>query len=361
MGHARIENPVLLAFLLVSTVFISDTWADEIETFNATRVDLSRSETTLISRESSLLGIASTQKIKKVEGLHEVGLGESLELANKPFRVGTIQVSRFHKDSNYMGENLGRQGEDVCVIWESEGQAPYLDESQGVGQRWLKIRNCKVLELKKSAETTLPALTEYRNAVGVHPGEFLQFSQGEQEAYVRGVMDGQVFLAELTKDPDASAFISCLNINLPAIISSAGKFIQNKREQEVLVPWSLARLVGTTCPKETRLPHSSDIRYAKATTEWQLMVGEQDKTKAAQKQDAVDIAFIRGVLDGKVFYFIGHGYPNLKEYLVCISQPRSLNKILLRMRMATMFGDDLDKPRVYHVAQGEALICKELK
>lgn len=151
MGHGRIENPVLLAFLLVSTAFISDTWADEIETFNAIRVDLSRSETTLISREGSLLGIASTQQIKKVEGLHEIVLGDSLELANKPFRVGTIQVSRFHKDSNYMGENLGRKGEDVCMIWESEGQAPFLNENQGVGHRWLKIRNCNVLELKQSA------------------------------------------------------------------------------------------------------------------------------------------------------------------------------------------------------------------
>ena len=352
---------VVLAFLLVSTTFISDTWAEEIETFNTTRVDLSGSETTLISRESSLLGIASTRQIKKVEGLHEVVLGDSLELANKPFHVGTIQVSRFHKDSNYMGENLGRKGEDVCMIWETEGQAPYLNESQGVGHRWLKIRNCKVLELKQSSKTTQSALTEYGNAVGVESGEFLQFSHSEQEAYVRGVMDGQVFLSELNKDPDARAFISCLNINLSAIISGAEKFIRDKRGQEFLVPWSLARLVGSTCPKETRLTHSADVRYAKATTEWQLIVREEDKTKTAQKQDAVDRAFIRGVLDGKVFYSFGNGYPKLVEYLDCLSQPRALEKILLGMRMATLFGDDLDKPRVYHVAQGESHVCKEIK
>jgi len=363
MGYARIENPVLLAFLLVSTAFISDSLADEIETFNATRVDLTRSETTLISRESSLLGIASTQKIKKVEGLHEVGLGESLELANKPFRVGTIQVSRFHKDSNYRGENLGRKGEDVCVIWETEGQAPYLDESQGVGHRWLQIRNCKVLELKKSTELgpDLDMLRQYREATGVDPAEFLQLSSGEQEAYVRGVVDGEVFISVLNKDPDVGGFINCLNKNHSAIISSARRFMQNESEQDFLAPWSLARLVGKTCPNETRLSNAADVQYTEATTEWKLMVEEKGEDKAKPSQDAVDRAFIRGVLDGKVFILFGHRSPMLKVYLSCISQPGSLDKILLGMRMATMFGDDLDKPQVYHVAQGEGHVCKEVK
>ena len=365
MGRGRIEIIVVLAFLLVVTTLISNTKANEIETFNATRVDLSRSETTLISRDSAWLGLASTQKMKKVESLHEVGLGDSLEIADQPFRVGTIEVSRFLKDSSYGGENLGRKGEDVCVIWETAGQAPYLDEDQGVGHRWLKIRNCKVLESKNATQmgTDLDALREYGNAVGVRPAEFVRFSASEQEAYVRGVMDGQVFLREFISDPDVGAFINCLNDNLTAIISRAGKFLQSEGEQEFLVPWSLARLVGKACPKETRLSDAKSIQYTQATTEetLMLMVTDQDEKKAAQKQNAIDRAFIRGVLDGKVFYFFNHRHPKLKEYLSCISQPGSLNKILSGMRMVTMFGDNLNEPRTYHVAQGEGYLCKDLK
>lgn len=365
MGRGRIEIIVVLVFLLTVTTFISNAKANEIETFNATRIDLSRSETTIISRDSAWLGFASTQKMKKIEGLHEVGLSDSLEIADQPFRIGTIEVSRFLKDSSYRGENLGRKGEDVCMIWETEGQAPYLDASQGVGHRWLKIRNCKVLESKNAAqmEAYQEALREYGNAVGVRPAQFVRFLASEQEAYVRGVMDGQVFLAELNSEPDVGAFINCLNNNLTTIISGAGKFLQGEGGQEFLVPWGLARLVAKACPKETRLSQAKSIQYTQVTTEWTLMLmaEDQDEKKAAQKQDAVDRAFIRGVLDGKVFYLFGHRSPELKVYLSCISQPGSLNKILSGMRMATYFGDDLKKPRTYHVAHGEGQLCKDLK
>jgi len=172
-------------------------------------------------------------------------------------------------------------------------------------------------------------------------------------------MDGQVFLGELIKEPDVGAFINCLNNNLPTIISGAEEFFRKEGEKEFLVPWSLSRLLGQTCTKETRLSHKTSIQYTEATTEWKLRVDEQDEEKAGKKQEAVDRAFIRGVLDGKVFFFHGHRYPKLPEYLSCLSQPDSLGKILIGMRMATFLGGNLDKPRSHHVAYGESFVCKE--
>lgn len=361
----------LLGVLLLICIgpFTETTLAKDIETFKAIRVDLSTSETTLISRESAWLGLASTTNTEKMEGLHEVVLGELLEIGDQPFHVGTIQVTRFHKGASYGGENLGRKGEDVCSIWETTGPAPYLDDqNHGVGHRWLKIRNCKVLEFASPDITgpinlTAYRLRQYQTAVGVFPQEFLGFSREEQEFYIRGVMDGQYVLGKMNKQSDLDAWVSCLNRGLASILAQAKSFVENDGEEEFLMPWTLSRLVGKTCPKEARVPSKENMKYIVATTAYMLSpensLSEEDSNMLS---NVISRAFARGVLDGMVFFFHGKRFTKLSDFLRCLSQPKALDSTVLSMLNMQFFQtENLDETQAYNVIEGLRFVCKDLQ
>ncbi|MCA9466103.1 MAG: hypothetical protein KC643_11765 [Nitrospira sp.] len=360
---------VLIAILLLIGVgpFTFKTWAKDIESFQAIRVDLSASETTLISRESAWLGLAYTQNTEKMESLEEVSLGDLLDIGDQPFHVETIEVTRFHKDASYGGESLGRKGEDVCSIWETAGPAPYLDDqNHGVGHRWLHIRNCKVLEFA-SPDIAGPMnlseypLRQYQTAVGVFPQEFLRFSREEQEFYIRGVMDGQYILGVMNKQSDLGTWVSCLNRGLAIILAQSRSFVESDGEEEFLMPWTLSRLVGKTCPKETREPSGEDVKYLVGTTAYMLSpennFSEEDVNTLS---DAIARTYVRGVLDGMVFFLHGRRFNKLPDFLKCLSQPNAFDNTVLYMRnMQTLKTENFDKTAAYDVTEGVVrIVCK---
>src|SRR6185436_12710688 len=70
------------------------------------------------------------------------------------------------------------------------------------------------------------ALGQYKIVVGVLPKEFLLLQSFEQEAYVRGVLDGEYFLSEQSNEPNRDAFVSCLNARLKTILTEARHFVE---------------------------------------------------------------------------------------------------------------------------------------
>jgi hypothetical protein len=207
------------------------------------------------------------------------------------------------------------------------------------------------------------ALARYQTVVGVFPKEFLSLSSVEQEAYVRGVLDGQYVLLESNKHPGLDQFVICLNTRIKTIVSGSTRFVTEEGEKELLMPWTLSRLVGQACPKETRLPTEKPSAYTEASTSVKLVfLGEpsSDEKTVEKQQAAIDKAFIRGVLDGKVFILYGSSYPNLVPYLDCLSKPENLNRIFAAARTYDALAQNLGKSAAYNVAAGEAVVCKEL-
>jgi hypothetical protein len=82
--------------------------------------------------------------------------------------------------------------------------------------------------------------------------------------------------------------------------------------------------------------------------------------RAQWGRDAIDKAFIRGVLDGAVFGLYGHGSPDLADYPKCLSKPGSLEKVCQTMHNYQNLGQDLGELQAYAVAHGEVNACKEL-
>ena len=207
------------------------------------------------------------------------------------------------------------------------------------------------------------ALSQYKIVVGVLPKEFLMLQSVEQDAYVRGVLDGEYFLSEQKKEPTRDAFVSCLNARLKTILTETRRFVEREGEHDNLMPWTLSLLVGKICTKETRIPPEKSPEYTEATTYSKLLyISEEstDKVHSKVQQDAIDKAFVRGVLDGKVFLLYGHSYSKLADYLGCLSKPDTLATIVRFQHLLTEFGKHLDRSHAYGVAFAEAQICKEL-
>ena len=168
---------------------------------------------------------------------------------------------------------------------------------------------------------------------------------------------------ETSKHPDRDGIVNCLNARLKTILSEAKNFVEREGEQKYLMPWTLSRLVGQSCPEEIRIQQKTSPKYTEASTETKLEFLQKpnpNETEFQKEQDAIDKAFIRGVLDGKVFMLYGHSYPKLVEYLGCLSKPESLDTIFRAMRAYQLFAKNLDKSQAYDVAQAEAHVCEEL-
>ena len=212
-----------------------------------------------------------------------------------------------------------------------------------------------------SAELT-GAFNQYEKVVGVFPNEFLRFPAVEQEGYLRGVLDGEYYLAEANKDSHRDDFVNCLNAKFTTILSGAKSFVEREGEQKYLMPWTLSRLVGQNCPKETRVSPEKSPGYTEATTYLKLTsisLKPSDKAYTEEQQNLIDKAFIRGVLDGTVFGLYGHSAPDLADYLTCLSKPGSLEKIFQVMQIQQNLGQDLDQSQAYAVVQGAVHACKE--
>ena len=129
------------------------------------------------------------------------------------------------------------------------------------------------------------------------------------------------------------------------------------------MPWTLSRLVGQTCPKGSGLQAEKPSEYTEASTSTKLVfMGKpnSDEKTSQKQQEAIHMAFIRGVLDGKVFMLYGQRYSKLVDYLGCLSKPRNLDTIIRSSYLLFQFGTDLDKSVAYGVAYAEGLICKEM-
>ncbi|MEX2492740.1 MAG: hypothetical protein WD425_13365 [Nitrospirales bacterium] len=200
-----------------------------------------------------------------------------------------------------------------------------------------KLLNSQVENDKPSPEL-LAALNEYQRTVGVLPVEFLAFTVEEQEAYIRGAMDAQYALAKQISDPKLEGYIGCLNQNLPQIISSAAQFTEKEGESNWLMPWSLTSLIGKTCPPEIRetikekgyIEAGSGEELYKLTNQLAKKKenGVEDGEAHYQKiADEIDKAFIRGVLDGQVFFGYGHRIPGFIDLLRCYNSPKTLGEI----------------------------------
>jgi len=286
------------------------------------------------------------------------------------FTVRNISVYTYSEDLDkvYGGVRYtAKKGDTTCTLYEEHSRSKIVS-SEGNYLSTIVVKNCQELAMPENTKSPTvndlkASLARYEIVVGVLPKEFLMFPSVEQEAYVRGVLDGEYFLSEESKEPDRDAFVNCLNARLKTILSEAKSFVEREGEHNNLMPWTLSLLVGQICPKETRIPPKKSPEYTEATTYSKLVSiskRSSDKIHSEVQQDAIDKAFIRGVLDGKVFGLYGHSYPKLVDYLECLSKPGNLDTIFLQRFAYQQFGENLDKSQAYGVAFVEALICKEL-
>lgn len=269
-------------------------------------------------------------------------------------------------DSVYGGERYtAKKGDTLCSLYDESSRSKIVRD-EGAKLSRIIVKNCRDVASPAStgsatAADLQAALDQYGKATGVFPKEFLLFSTVEQQAYVRGVLDGEYFLLHENKDPDRDGFVLCLNSKLQTIILEAKNYVEREGEQKYLMPWTLSRLVGQSCPKETRIQPKASPEYTEAATYVKLIAEKPSGPVYSEKQqDAIDKAFIRGVLDGKVFGLYGHDYPKLVDYLKCLSRPGSLDTIFSSTRISQMLGENLDKSQAYNVVQGEARVCEKL-
>lgn len=256
-----------------------------------------------------------------------------------------------HKWYSLSGANGDKEVIEIRDVLAKRMTPAQITEAQKLAREW---------KPKADLET---ALGHYGKAVGVFPKEFLRFSAVQQEAYLRGVLDGEYYLSEESKDPNRDAFVNCLNARQKTILSKAKSFVEREGEHDNLMPWTLSLLVGQSCPKGKRVPPKESPKYAEATTPTKLVFLQKpnpNETELQREQAIIDKAFVRGVLDGKVFILYGYSYSKLADYLECLSKPGNLDTIVLQRGAFTQFGENLDKSQAYGVTFAESLVCKEL-
>jgi hypothetical protein len=224
-------------------------------------------------------------------------------------------------------------------------------------------------DLQEGIDTAKPVVDretfkKYESTVGVFPKEFLEFSQEEKEAYVRGVVDGGYIFLKQTKNREYKIIVTCLNTKLNEIVSNALNFNKSSLEYDLLMPWSLSTLMGQVCDKSTGQGFQD---YKSGTVGWDLVELSrkvEDKGKEVWEEASAKIfrAYVRGAIDGGVFYLYGHFFPKLNEYLTCLSEPKALADIIRIFNFIPISGGDLSSKNIQAllVLEAQRYVCKEM-
>ena len=166
------------------------------------------------------------------------------------FTVQNISLYTYSTDLDkvYGGVRYtAKKGDTSCTLYEEHSRSKIVS-SEGAYLSTIVVKNCQEMAMPENTKSPADsdpkaALARYEIVVGVLPKQFLRFPSVEQEAYVRGVLDGQYFLLEESKHADRDLFVNCLNARVTTIVSEARRFVEREGEQGLLMPWTLARLV----------------------------------------------------------------------------------------------------------------------
>jgi hypothetical protein len=206
------------------------------------------------------------------------------------------------------------------------------------------------------------ALGKHKKSMGMMPGEYIQLTPKKREAYVRGVLDGEIFLYTQAKLPDADKIIFCLNRNFALLMSQIVNLNEDKLQGQHLMPWAISKQVGKMCLK---YKSKSDSEYKRRTTFLDLEKLRRDDKGLPWDIDnekgtgVINSLFIRGVIDGKIFVLYGFSWPKLPAYLNCVSSPDIIRKIYLGFKAGNVLANDLEN-QVLSVAKAEGVACQGL-
>jgi len=277
---------------------------------------------------------------------------ERLSLEGKGVTKNYIQALKWFLIAETNGNKLARKLKGLLL---KKLPPEHISESQLLANEWISTHKPVVdLEIFK----------EYGSTVGVFPKEFLEISTEEKETYVRGVMDGQYIFINQNKSSDSKSLINCLNGNLNNIISTAVNFETDDLEHASLMPWSLSTAMGKACNEN---PGKGYPEYKSGTIGWNLVELSkkfEDKSKKTWEESSGKItkAYVRGAIDGGVFYLYGHFYPKLNEYLECLSEPKALEGIINLFNIIPITGGDLTSKSIQAllVLEAQRYVCKEI-
>jgi hypothetical protein len=182
-----------------------------------------------------------------------------------------------------------------------------------------------------------------------------ELTKEEKEAYVRGVMDGEYIFANQIKNRELKIMVTCLNKQLGNIISSSQRFTKDNLKRGELMPWPLSTLIGQICEKNLK---GEMPKYKSGTKDYDLakirgkVEGEEDKKKISR-------AYVRGVLDGSMFFSYGNFYPKINEYLMCLSKPKTLDYIVRYFNLAPLMGG-LENIQALFVIEAQREKCPDI-
>ncbi len=217
-----------------------------------------------------------------------------------------------------------------------------------------KIMLC-VKQSKDPPNEAIKGIDAYKKSTGVMPGEFIRLSPREREAYARGVLDGENFIYTQVKHPLLKKVNYCINKDFNLIISRIVYFKESKLERKYLMPWSISTLLGEICSKNK---NTTEEEYKRNTRSFDLATLQMDDP-AEENGEKIERAFIRGVIDGKVFSLHGLGWSKLPAYLNCLSIPKNMEGILSYFNSATLFAENLNSLAL-NVSSAEGMVCKNL-
>jgi len=196
---------------------------------------------------------------------------------------------------------------------------------------------------------------KYQSTVGVLAEEFIGLMKEEREAYVRGAMDGEYIFSKQTKNRELKIMVTCLNKQLGNIISSSQRFTKDNLKRGELMPWPLATLIGQTCEKNLK---GEMPKYKSGTNNYDL-TKIRGKVEGEENKKKISRAYVRGVLDGSVYYLYGHFYPKINEYLICLSKPKTLDYIVRYFNLAPLMGG-LENIQALFVIEAQREKCAEV-
>jgi uncharacterized protein len=269
-----------------------------------------------------------------------------LSLEGKGVTKNYVQALKWSTIAEANGNKLAPKIKDLLL----KNLSPeHISKAQLLADEWISAHKRVVDD-----ET----FKKYGATVGMFPIEFLELSQDEKEAYVRGVMDGEYIFTSQNKSRELKIFVTCLNSNMNNIISTALKFKESDLELGQLMPWSLSTLVGQACDKN---PKDNNLEYNSGTTGFDLMKIWQ-RVKSEEEEKEISKAYVRGAIDGGVFYLYGHFYPKINEYLACLSKPGGLKKIINLFDFIPVSGGELGMKNIQAllVLDAERYVCKEI-